>query len=126
MIHKNEEALGFGCSALEGMSGTFDAVLNTVIGRMEEKDADEAVVTLKLAVRLQSETEYDARSGRSVLVKKPAFEYSVGSQITMKDAYKGERFDPDTRLAWDNQLLAYKLVTKRDQMTIEDLEVSEE
>lgn len=126
MIHKNEEELRIGCEAFKGMTGAFDAALNNVIGRMEEKDADEAVVTLKLAVRLQSETEYDTRSGRSVLVKRPAFEYSVGSQITLKDAYKGERFDPDTRLAWDNQLLAYKLVTKRDQMTIEDLEVSEE
>lgn len=123
MIHRNEEELRIGCEALQGMSGAFDGALMNVIRQMEEKNASEGCVTVKLNIGLVSSV--DARSGKTVRYKKPAFEYTVASQIAIKDSSKGSHYDEDTRLVWDNDLLNFKFVTKRDQMTIEDLEEEE-
>jgi len=103
MSNKNYFELKLSSDAFNALKSDFDSMLRQVLYSMEQKEAEEGSMTIKLDISLLKEHVTDYKSSiegaqREIIV--PKFKHKVTSTITYKDeksGFLGGRFE----LVWD-------------------------
>ena len=107
----NEFALTLSSDAFNALKSDFNQLLRQTLSSMEQKEAEEATINMKLGISLSKEmvpdpsiVAYDAQ--REII--KPKFTHKVGSIIQYKDEKSGV-ISGDYELVWDSSIKEYVL-----------------
>lgn len=115
---KNDQKISLEGATFEQLKQDFDSILNRTIGNMEMKGADEATVTLKLAIKLEKTTTFEEHG--AVDVTRPTFKHDISSVMQVKDKKSGQ-LDEEMALVFDEASGQYVLRPIKDgQMTFDD------
>lgn len=89
----------------------FDRMLRALLARMEEWDSDEATISAKMKITMDTAWEPDWASkdpDATVPVKKPIFEHDISTTLQVKSKQHGSLV-VDKKLVWDKALQEYTL-----------------
>ena len=85
------------------LKSDFDSILMKTLANMQEKNASEAAITLKLGISLIRETVKDVTCPEGKVVVRPSFKHDISSVMQIKAKLSGAMFgedqlvyDPDT------------------------------
>lgn len=107
-----EKRLDFDSDTFEDMKRDMNFILQRLIGTMQEKEASEGSMTLKLDVTMVREyiPNYDPDTkGESREVRKPQFKHKVTSAVKINDDKSGT-FNNEMELVMDEDTGVFKLV----------------
>ena len=121
MCGKNDLQLSLSGDTFQAMKTDFDTILARTLGNMTMKGANEATITIKLGIALETANvgSYDAPNE----VTKPSFKHDISSVMQVKDKKTGS-LSGEHQLVWDEDSKEYvlrKLGT--EQMSMFDEEV---
>ena len=113
----------------EQVKRDFNFVLQRLLGNMQEKEAMEGSMTLKLEVSLDNEyiPNYDPKiEGESRKIQKPKFKHKITSTVQIKDE-KGGNMDTEMELVMDEETGCYVLkpIANTSQRSIFDADFRE-
>lgn len=124
-----EKRLDFDSNTFEDMKRDMNFVLQRLFQTMQEKDATEGSMTLKLDVTMVTEfiPNYDPNvEGESRKVSKPQFKHKVTSSVKINDEKSGV-YDTEMELVFDEETGTYVLrpVANTAQRSIFDADFQE-
>ena len=120
MCSTNERNLSLNGDTFAILKEQFDKILNRTVGNMEMKGADDAVITLKLSVRLEKSSVSVGDDIKEVT--KPTFKHDISSVMQVKDKVSGQTTD-DYALVWDDGEGKYVLrKIENGQMSFDDFD----
>lgn len=122
MCGKNDLQLSLNGETFQAMKTDFDTILARTLGNMTMKGANEATITIKLGIALETANvgSYEAPNE----VTKPSFKHDISSVMQVKDKRTGS-LSGEHQLVWDEDAKEYvlrKLGT--EQMSMFDEEVA--
>ena len=104
---KDDKRISLDTDTFESLKQDFDAILNKTLGNMEKKGADEATITVKVSVKLGTDTKY-TKDGSYIDFIKPNFKHEVNSVMQVKDKKTGQ-LNGDMALVYDDDTEEYVL-----------------
>lgn len=125
-MKKHDIPLCISSEALSDFRVDFDTILAKTLLTMEQKDSDEAEITVKFSLRtyltaIPDGTAVYPEATRSI--KKPYISHKITSKLTLKSEKSGISVNGDVELVWDKQLSRYVLrPIENEQQTIFDYE----
>ncbi len=97
----NDIRLSLEGPAFASLKDGFDCSVRRAVGDMMSRHVDEAVITLKLVIKLDT---VSVSKGNAVIDKrKPSFKHDITTVLTIKDKESGKR-KLDEALVWDDEL----------------------
>lgn len=90
------------------MKSKFNEALTGIIKNMQDKEASDGSITLKMNISLSKQFPFDD-DGNMQEVYKPSFMHEISSEIKLKtEKVKGE-LARDAELYWDSQLSCFAM-----------------
>lgn len=105
---KNDMNLSLNSDTFSILKDQFDKVLNRTVGNMQMKGADDAVVTLKLSIGLDTESRSTPDGNKDFVI--PTFKHDISSVMQVKDKVSGQLVG-DYQLVWDEDEQRYVMRT---------------
>lgn len=113
-------SLSISGEAFEAFRHDFDAILQSTLYTMEQKDSKEAEITVKFSVTTALDTVPDIEADYPDAkrdVKKPYISHKITSKLTLKSEKVGTVVDSNVELVFDRQLSQYVLRPLEDGQT---------
>ena len=90
------------------LKNDFDSILMKTLSNMEEKNAPNATISLKLGIALERETIKDVSHPEGKVVVVPSFKHEISSVMQIKSKVSGA-LDGDNQLVYDSEKDEYVL-----------------
>ena len=119
-MKRHDVPLNIGSKALETFRTDFDAMLANTIFTMEQKDSDEAEITVKFTIKTVADTVPDDEATYPNTmrdIKKPFISHKIASKLTLKSERTGTTVRGDAELVRDKRLNCYLLRPLDDAQT---------
>ena len=84
-----DQIISINGNTFEAMKGDFDSILSRTLSNMESKSADEAVITVKVTIKLAKDTNYTSDGNYTDYIR-PTFKHEVSSVMQVRDKVSGE------------------------------------
>lgn len=123
MYIENAMELSLNGDTFAALKDDFDSILATTLRNMEQKSADDAVITLKLGISLEKQSSL--RNEEPVEWTKPTFKHDISSVMQVKNKKSGS-ISGDYELVWDDdkkKFVMCKITNGQITMFDEDEEI---